>query len=176
MTIFNRLLEEHKKIAENMEDIVLVLTSPVFPEVNQSLVKLFPTFYRTLFAHHLAENEILYPRLTTFHFLESRILRAQQFHEVIQNILYQLKISLEKITANKQSKEIAIWRAKFMLLRDIIFLHLKEEKSEIFPVAEELLTPVEKETLLEAYNNKLTIINCMNENSLNFIMPLSHYF
>lgn len=140
MPIFKIFLQDHRQLIKAMEDIVGIFTPPYFIETNKPLKELFYIFSNQFTHYHLAANKILYPVLQTYSYLESRILKAYQFHEIIQNGISQLSVLPEK---NK------FWEAKFMVIRDIFLLHLQEEDNVIFPVANELLSPIEKTTLIK---------------------------
>lgn len=140
MPIFKVLSQDHKQLIKSMDDIVGIFSPPYFIESTKKLKELFDIFNNQFFYYNLAENEILYPILKTYSFLESRILKAYQFHEIIQNGITQLSVCPEK---NK------FWEAKFMVIRDIFLMHLQEEDNVIFPVASELLSSLAKETLVK---------------------------
>ncbi len=139
MSILDMLLEDHKLLVKNMENIIIVVIRPFFDCKNIELKKLFELFNKQFSTHHFVEEEIFYPTLLLSPYLRTRILKSYQFHDLIQNTINELRIL--PIEDNES------WGSKFMVLREIILLHLKEEENEIFPVANEILPESEKELL-----------------------------
>lgn len=143
MPLFKMLLEDHKQIIKSIDDILINITEPLSDEIknnSKELRKLFNTFLQKLHLHYKIEEELLYSKFKSCQYLKKRVMKAGQHHAFIQKSIDQLKnIPLQD----------DFWETQFMIIRDNILLNLSEEENEIFPVANEILSPNEKESLAE---------------------------
>lgn len=125
------LCEDHQDIIKTMEDIAITVTWPNAFDTHTELKSLFEKFKQQFNAHDAAEEKIVYPELERIPQLTQKILKCHQAHHMAEVGILELKL----LPFSSES-----WGPKFLIIRDAILSHIKEEETEIFPVAEEILS------------------------------------
>lgn len=125
------LCEDHQELIKVMEEIAITVTWPSAYEMASELKGLFEKFKQLFNVHDAAEEKIVYPELERITQLTQKILKCRQAHHMAEVGILELKL----LPFSSES-----WGPKFLIIRDALLAHMKEEESEIFPVAEEILS------------------------------------
>lgn len=142
------VMEKHHDYIE--ESITVLLSKEATDAEKQD--HLF-RFFRLLEMHGKAEEEVLYPALRDNADKEARLagFAAQDEHDVAFRMEREL---LEMGFRDSWNDEIA---AKAKVVAGLVKNHIHEEETEIFPLAEKILTPPELKRMSETYLVKCKI-------------------
>lgn len=133
------LMQEHEKVASQLDEIMMRQTSPKTPRKNEQ----FTMLEQELRAHMEGEEKLFYPKLESQH--GDLVREALDEHEEIKTGLKQLSGSWS---------EEADWKSKLDDLKGTIEHHVEEEEGKIFSAARELLSADELRDLGRQYETE----------------------
>ena len=102
--------------------------------------ELFGRLKDGLVLHEEIEEQIVYPALKEHSEAREIVLEGYEEHHVV-----------DVIVAEMESVDVTdeVWTAKFSVMKENLEHHIEEEEGEMFPQAEQLLTPGELDALGE---------------------------
>ncbi len=136
MNYINHNVEEHKKFKE--------LMGRVEESSGNKKVKVFYELYANLHGHHLAEEEIVFPKLKE---------KAEgEDLEIVREMIEEHHLGNYQFSIiNRTSEENETWDAKFAVLKEVLEHHMEEEEDELAKVAKKLLSTEELEALMDEF-------------------------
>jgi len=103
---------------------------------------LFTVLADGLLAHARAEQSIVYARFARIPALAEKIREAEAEHEAVELLIGQLR---------GVEPDAERWLARVMVLRENVQHHVKEEETEVFPVAREQIGDAEAKRLAASF-------------------------
>lgn len=151
MDVIKYLENDHAKVLELLTKIQKISSSGVARRQKQfELVKL------EIYLHEQVEHQILYPALQKK--AKDEILEAYEEHHVVNLILE----DIESVPFDDES-----WQAKITVLTENIKHHVKEERSNLFPLTRKLFDKsAREEMMLEMENIKKNLKKEMKNKSM----------
>jgi hemerythrin-like domain-containing protein len=120
------LVQDHNELKRVMN----ALEDAIMTENVDDMGDLFQEFKRLYNLHDEIEDEILYPALRDFPETHKLILKSYQAHHVVHVGVLELRL------VPYRSED---WGPKFLVIKDSILSHIKEEESRLFEHARLLL-------------------------------------
>lgn len=108
---------------------------------------LFAQLLYELDAHASAEEKLFYPRLEHDPANKTLIAEALAEHQSVKQLLAELSSS-EFADLSQGSKNGEVWRGKLKALQDQVKHHVREEETQIFPRARQLINEAELKALM----------------------------
>lgn len=108
---------------------------------------LFAQLLYELDAHASAEEKLFYPRLERDPGNKTLIAEAIAEHQSVKQLLAELSSS-EFADLSQGSKTGEVWRGKLKALQDQVKHHVREEETQIFPRARQLMNEAELKALM----------------------------
>lgn len=137
--LFRQLKKDHKEVKELLEQI-----DDSTPRASKKRSELILKLKTKLIPHARAEEEILYGHmLAEERELEVAALEGHQEHKVADELLGEL-VELDPSTP--------LWQAKFMVLKESLEHHIKEEEKEFFKKCEKNMD-ADYDGMLEEFNS-----------------------
>lgn len=151
MDVIKYLESDHAKVLDLLTKIQKISSSAVARRQKQfELVKL------EIYLHEQVEHQILYPALQKK--AKDEILEAYEEHHVVNLILE----DIESVPFDDES-----WQAKITVLTENIKHHVKEERSNLFPLTRKLFDKsAREEMMLEMENIKKNLKNEMKNKNM----------
>lgn len=125
MNAIELLKNDHQQLIAVMDQLETALSTQ-----NSRRDELFQKFKHLFDKHDDAEDEIFYPALKGYNRLDKLVRKGYQAHHVVEVAILELRM---------MSYDNENWEPKFLVVKDSILLHLKEEETALFPEAETLL-------------------------------------
>lgn len=135
MNIVDLIKRDHDEAKELMETIAL-------EHDPAAAMESFTELKNALSAHAKAEQEVLYPELKVLDESRPLTLEAYEEHALAEQLLDEL---------SQEDAAAETWRAKFVVLKEVVEHHMKEEEKELLPMAKRLLTKDNMATLAEDF-------------------------
>jgi hemerythrin-like domain-containing protein len=135
--IYSTLSKEHGQVS----GLMTRLASTDSDEADRR-EELFAEIQDELTAHSEIEDAVFYAELSRHAQVKEKIGHARTEHEEIKTLLEELST----MDISHQS-----WMNKFLKLKETVQHHVDEEESEIFPLAEEVLSRKDAERLDEEF-------------------------
>lgn len=150
MDIYELLAQEHKKIAEFLNEIKILADINITYYHNKIKI-LYREMYYQISSHVQREEKIFYDRLEKNELLFNFIRDIEKDHFIIEYLLKELylKNNIDKI-----------WMRKFNRLYCILSAHTKLEEDQIFKRAKKILSNEEAKKLGEQFL-KLNIVSSL---------------
>lgn len=132
--IIDVLISDHEKLKNAMDRLKEAIEKNF-----EELDPYFSEFKHLFYLHDKIENKVVYPAfLKGGKALKNLVMKAYQAHHMAEVGLLELKV-----TPFRSEN----WGPKFLVIRDAILQHIKEEEEEIFIVARQMLSKHELESL-----------------------------
>ncbi len=106
--------------------------------------KLLPHFIRILYAHHVAEEETLFPAMEKKEKLKNMALDLTEEHRAMMILLNDLMVS---------GWDFKFWRNRLRPFREIIVVHWKKEEEAIIPHILDYFTEREIDELSKGFDS-----------------------
>lgn len=111
--------------------------------------KLFEELYIMIYAHHKAEEDVVFPAI-----MEE--LDSEEDKEVVREMIEEHSIANYQFTViNKTGIENETWNAKFSVLNEILEHHMDEEEDEFGKVARKAVSEEKREELLKEFEKAM---------------------
>ncbi|MFB3765105.1 MAG: hemerythrin domain-containing protein [Methanotrichaceae archaeon] len=104
--------------------------------------QLLPHFIRILYAHHVAEEETLFPAMEKKEKLRNMALDLTEEHRAMMILLNDLEVS---------GWDFKFWRNRLRPFREIIVIHWKKEEDVIIPHISEYFSKGETDELTKGF-------------------------
>jgi hemerythrin superfamily protein len=127
--------DEFRRILASIED-----TSENEVELRKQLL---PHFKRILYAHHVAEEEVLFPAMQQRNELKDMALDLTEEHRAMIILLNDLELS---------GWSFKFWRHRLRPFREIIVLHWKKEETALIPHMPTYFSQVEIDEMSAAFD------------------------
>jgi hemerythrin superfamily protein len=125
MNAIQILKKDHKKLIDLMDKIEVSAQNS-----HKDLDKLFTEFKKEFSLHDESEDNIVYPTFIKHKELKPLILKGYQAHHVVEVGILELRL----LPFNSES-----WLPKFLVIKDSILTHAKEEEKLLFPTASKVI-------------------------------------
>lgn len=126
MSVFTLLKQDHRKVAELLEE-----GENTTDRALKTREQLFAKIKKELKIHTKMEEQTLYPVLKNYKEVKDLILEAYEEHHVVDLLLAEI----EDTAPDEET-----WKAKLTVLKENVKHHVKEEEQELFPQIEKLLS------------------------------------
>ncbi|HEY3486921.1 MAG TPA: hemerythrin domain-containing protein [Gammaproteobacteria bacterium] len=126
MNIYTQLKDDHAELQQLLDQI-----HETGPRAAKKRDNLFSDFKLALLVHSKVEEAVFYSQLKAYPNLEIDELEAENEHRLSGLLLEEL---------NSMPKDSPEWRAKFVLLKEMLEHHIEEEEQEIFKKAKKALS------------------------------------
>jgi len=137
--ILRHLAEEHGEVSALMKRVARTAESSKLRE------ELFPEIRRNLLAHAKAEEREFYPALEKDPDLAALVDQSLDEHREVEGMLEELA------SKNKATKT---WLTSFKKMMRAVEAHVDLEEHEVFPLAAELLSDAQRDSLLHRYEKE----------------------
>ncbi len=136
-------VEEHdkaKKLAKKIEN----------SKDDKEKRELFEEFYIMIYAHHNAEEEVIFP-------VVKNGLTKEDELDVVREMIEEHSLGAYQFsTVNKTFLENETWNAKFSTLLEVLDHHMEEEESQFTNLAKKVLSKEEDEDLLKKFETAMS--------------------
>ena len=105
--------------------------------------QLLPHFKRILYAHHVAEEEVLFPAMQKKKELKDMALDLTEEHRAMIILLDDLELS---------GWGFKLWRHRLRPFREIIVIHWNKEETVLIPHMPSYFTPAEIDDMSEGFD------------------------
>lgn len=140
MDVLTHIKEEHDEFRALMEKIE--------SSKGKKKKELFRELYANLHGHHEAEEKVVFPLVLEEVKEEDKEVVREMIEEHSLG-LYQFKV-IEKTDLDDET-----WDAKFMVLKEVLEHHMKEEENEFITLAKKVISKEKREELLEEFESVL---------------------
>ncbi len=144
MRVTTILKKDHRMVSG------LIMTLQMTPRINGMVRKtLFDQIRNSVMVHAQAEEEILYPDMRSFMFMdgESKVDEAYRQHQQVKDLLNDLS------TVDPTSD---VFDSKFAEFKSKIEHHVKEEEREMFPIVRQRMSTDHQEELGRRIHDRKT--------------------
>lgn len=138
MNIFDVLREDHQRLKQWLSELETEIAATDVGGLEASETPTFDIFSKFLMAHSKAEEKVLYDRLKKAGPAIEAALEGGIEHNLVSTLITQLS------RLQRGSRD---WNAHFKVLKEMLEHHIKEEESNLFDKAKEVLGEQEIEVL-----------------------------
>jgi iron-sulfur cluster repair protein YtfE (RIC family) len=133
--IIEQLKNDHQKLLNIMDQLEKMLEAG-----SENCGELFQAFKDTFSIHDQVEDKILYPALKNYPELKKLVLKGYQAHHMVEIGILELRL----LPYTSET-----WGPRFLVIKDSILSHMKEEEELLFPQIIELINPKDLACLTE---------------------------
>lgn len=135
MDIINLLINDHRTVSK-----LLAKGEETTERAVKSRTEILSQIKEELKAHEKVEETLLYPLLKEYGVTRPLSFESYEEHRIVDDVI-------AKLEGDDPSSET--WTAKFILLRELINHHVKEEEGNLFPKTKKLISKDELKTMGE---------------------------
>lgn len=140
MDLIAHIKEEHQEYKNQF--------AAIEKATGQKKEDLFKDLYASLYGHHEAEEQVLFP------LIKEAVKKEDK--EIVMEMIEEHSLGTYQFSVvHKTGLDNETWDAKLSVLKEVMEHHMDEEEEEFLPLAEQVLSKEQREQLLETFEKVL---------------------